>query len=214
MVRVSDDGNGIPPALIGRVFDPFFTTKGPFGSGLGLSTAREIMEQIGGAISAANRAGGGAEFTLRFPLAGNSRDVSPPTPAIAARTRCRFLLIDDDAENVSSLQEILLRDGHQVDTALSGAEAIARLRSNPRYDFILCDLGMPGMNGWEVARQVREIASEVNFYIVTGWGREVEGQIPSSVSVSGVLSKPIDLAEIRRLTAQRSRRGGPSDAAA
>jgi signal transduction histidine kinase/ActR/RegA family two-component response regulator len=208
VVRVSDNGSGIPDQYIGRIFQPFFTTKGPRGSGLGLSTAREIMEEIGGSLSASNRSAGGAEFTLRFPLTQTRREVSAPEPiAAAARGGCRFLLIDDDVDNLSSLREILLRDGHHVDAALSGAEAIEKLRSNPRYDFILCDLGMPGMNGWEVARQVSEIAAGVHFYIVTGWGREIERQIPSSVSVSGVLSKPIDVTEIRRLAAQ----GCPGD---
>ncbi len=208
VVRVRDNGSGIPPEYLQRVFEPFFTTKGPLGSGLGLSTAREIMESIGGSITAANRLHG-AEFTLTFPLAEAGREISPAQMLDGTRGGCRFLLIDDDAENVSSLQEILLRDGHQVETALSGAEAIDKLRSNPAYDFILCDLGMPGMNGWEVARQVREIAAGVHFYIVTGWGRDIERQIPSSVSVSGVLSKPIDVSEIRRLAAQ----GCPSNGA-
>ena len=63
-----------------------------------------------------------------------------------------------------------MRRGHEVETALSGSDAIARLRADPAYDIILCDLSMPGMNGWEVARQAREIAKDVNFYIVTGWG--------------------------------------------
>lgn len=209
VVRVRDNGRGIPPEHLEHVFEPFFTTKGPLGSGLGLSTAREIMESIGGSITAANRSQGGAEFTLTFPLAEAGRELSPAQPLNAARGGCRFLLIDDDAENVSSLQEVLLRDGHQVETALSGAEAIDKLRSNPAYDFILCDLGMPGMNGWEVARQVREIAAGVHFYIVTGWGKDIERQIPSSVSVSGILSKPIDVGEIRRLAAL----GCPSNAA-
>jgi signal transduction histidine kinase/CheY-like chemotaxis protein len=203
VVHVSDNGSGIPAEYSGRIFEPFFTTKGPHGTGLGLSTAREIMEEIGGSIGAANLPAGGAQFTLRFPMTRTPREVSAPSPlAAAALGGCRFLLIDDDVDNVSSLREILVRDGHHVDTALSGAEAIAKVRSNPRYDFILCDLGMPGMNGWEVARQVSEIAAGVHFYIVTGWGREIEQQIPSSVSVAGVLSKPIDVTEIRRLAAQ------------
>lgn len=88
-----------------------------------------------------------------------------------------------------------------MDTALSGAMALEKLSSDAVYDVILCDLGMPGMNGWEVARRAREMDRGSNFYIVTGWGPEIEGRIPVSVSVSGVLSKPIDLNEIARIAA-------------
>jgi len=68
---------------------------------------------------------------------------------------------------------------------------------------------MPGMNGWEVARQAREIAKDANFYIVTGWGREIEREIPPLLSVSGVLSKPIDLNEIGRIAALAHARTHP-----
>jgi signal transduction histidine kinase/CheY-like chemotaxis protein len=200
-VRISDSGSGIPTQHLERIFEPFFTTKGPHGSGLGLSIAREIMHSVGGSISAANRPEGGAVFTLRFPLAQHISESSDTQPAAAEGGGCRFLLVDDDAENVDSLREILLRDGHEADTALSGAEAIAKLRSGSTYDAVLCDLGMPGMTGWEVAREVRRIAAEVPFYILTGWGREVERQIPPSLSVSGVVTKPIDLNELRRIAA-------------
>jgi CheY-like chemotaxis protein len=201
IVRVADNGAGIPAQHIDRIFEPFFTTKGPRGSGLGLSSAREIMESIGGSISAINSADGGAMFVLRFPLVKPRNDAAsdqPPAPVLGG---CRFLVIDDDAENLDSLREILVRDGHQADTALSGVEAIEKIRSSPTYDVILCDLGMPGMNGWEVEREARQIAAQTSFYIVTGWGQEIEREFQHSGSVSGVLSKPIDLNEIRQIAA-------------
>jgi signal transduction histidine kinase/ActR/RegA family two-component response regulator len=201
VVRVSDDGAGIPVQHLARIFEPFFTTKGPRGTGLGLSIARDIMEGAGGSISAANRPGSGAVFELRFPMAAVSDQENEPAANEHAAGGCRFLLIDDDLENLESLKESLNLKGCEADTALSGAEAVAKLRSAPAYDVILCDLSMPGMSGWEVARQAREIAGNASFYIVTGWGRQIEREIPPSVSVSGVLSKPIDLNEIGRIIA-------------
>jgi signal transduction histidine kinase/CheY-like chemotaxis protein len=198
VVRVSDDGPGIAAEHMERVFEPFFTTKGPHGSGLGLSTARAIMDSIGGTICAANQPGRGAMFVLRFPFA-TVAEHQPNEQSVAQAPACRFLLVDDDAENLDSLKENLERRGHAVSTAQSGTEAIAMLSADPAYDIILCDLSMPGMNGWEVARQAREIAAAANFYIVTGWGREIERQIPPSLVVSGILSKPIDLNEIGRI---------------
>jgi signal transduction histidine kinase/CheY-like chemotaxis protein len=199
VVRVADDGPGIAAEHIERVFEPFFTTKGPHGAGLGLSTTRTIMDGIGGSICAANQPGGGAMFVLRFPFASPAAAESRSQPVTEAPRGCRFLLVDDDAENLDSLAENLVRRGHRVDGASSGAQALEKLRSGAAYDVILCDLGMPGMSGWEVARLAREIAGDAKFYIVTGWGREIEREIPASVSVSGVLSKPIDLNEIARI---------------
>jgi signal transduction histidine kinase/ActR/RegA family two-component response regulator len=214
VVRLSDDGPGIATEHIQRVFEPFFTTKGPRGSGLGLSTARAIIDGIGGSIYAANRPGGGAMFVLRFPFATAPAQQAGGQSAAAAAPGCRFLLVDDDAENLDSLKENLVRRGHEVNTALSGTEAIAKLRIDPAYDIILCDLSMPGMNGWEVARQAREIAKDTNFYIVTGWGREIEREVPPSLSVSGVLSKPIDLNEIARIATLARARTHPAAGAA
>ncbi len=196
VVRVADSGTGIPDQHLGRVFEPFFTTKGPHGTGLGLSMAREIMEDVGGSIEAANQPIGGAVFVLRFPLAARA-DQPAASAAQPAAGRCRFLLVDDDFANLDSLRENLVRSGHDADIALSGAEAIKKLRTEGTYDLILCDLGMPHMNGWEVARQAHEIAKNTAFYILTGWGREIEGQMLPSVS--GVLSKPVDLNEIARI---------------
>ncbi len=171
------------------------------------------MDGIGGTICAANQPGGGAMFVLRFPFA-----TAPAQQAggqsVAEVPGCRFLLVDDNADNLDSLKENLVRRGHEVNTALSGTDAIAKLRVDPAYDIILCDLSMPGMNGWEVARQAREIAKDADFYIVTGWGREIEREIPPSLSVSGVLSKPIDLNEIARIAALAHARTHPAAGAA
>ncbi len=199
VVRVVDSGTGIPSEHVGRVFEPFFTTKGPHGTGLGLAMAREIMEGIGGSIEAANQATGGAVFVLRFPLAEAGAEPPEVQPTLTAAGRCRFLLVDDDVETLDSLRENLVRSGHEADIARSGTEAIEKLRSQRAYDLILCDLSMPRMNGWEVARQAHEIAGGTAFYILTGWGREVEEQVPPLVSVSGILSKPIDLNELARI---------------
>jgi len=202
-VRVSDNGSGIPLQHMQRIFEPFFTTKGPRGSGLGLSTARDIMERIGGSISAANREERGAVLILRFPRA-HPRAEMCNAQAADMGGGCRFLLVDDNAGNLDSLREILAHDGHNVDTAVSGAEAIEKLSRDPNYDIVLCDLEMPEVNGWGVAAKASQIRAETDVYIVTGWGLEIEGQIPPSVAVAGVLTKPIDLNQLRRIAAARA----------
>jgi signal transduction histidine kinase/CheY-like chemotaxis protein len=201
LVTVSDDGLGIPADNLERIFDPFFTTKGPRGTGLGLSIARNVVESFGGRITASNGQNGGAVFTLEFPVAvkGTADDMDNVVEQMAGG--CRFLLVDDDADNLRALRELLQLKGHKVDTARSGAEALEKIRSASIYDVILCDLAMPAMNGWEVARQALEADANLNFYIVTGWGRELQKQAPANLPIRGVMSKPIDPNDLDRIAA-------------
>ena len=96
--------------------------------------------------------------------------------------------------------------GHRAETVLSGVEAVKKLRSNVVYDAVLCDLGMPGMNGWEVAGHAREIAPNLPFYIVTGWSAQFGEKPP--LPVSGVLSKPVRPVEIQRIVASPAAASG------
>jgi CheY-like chemotaxis protein len=196
VVTVSDSGPGIAAEQLERIFDPFFTTKGPGGTGLGLSIAKNIIGSFGGSITASNASQGGAVFKLELPIAahplhGNRGDALSKSPK-----RCCFLLVDDDLRNLEALKELLLMRGHLVDTAQSGAEALKKIGSGSIYDIILCDLAMPGMNGWEVARNAFQSDPNLNFYIVTGWGGQMEAEIPPDLPVRGVLSKPIDISEL------------------
>ena len=199
VVTVSDNGPGIATEQLQRIFDPFFTTKGPGGTGLGLSIAKKIIESFGGEISASNALRGGAVFKLEFPVASHpSREDRADTLAQFSK-RCCFLLVDDDSRNLEALKEVLLLRGHYVDTAQSGAEALKKIGSGSSYDVVLCDLAMPAMNGWEVARTALQNHPNLNVYIVTGWGEQMEAQIPPELPIRGVLSKPIDLTEIGRI---------------
>ncbi len=193
VVTVADTGPGIATQDLQRIFDPFFTTKGPGGTGLGLSIAKNIVEALGGTIAASNGSNGGAIFKLEFPKAsphqsGNRADAR-------ARLSSRLLLIDDDLQSLEALKQVLLLQGHYADTAQSGAEALKKIAS-AKYDIVLCDLAMPEMNGWTVARSALQIDPKLNFYIVTGWGALAEGEIPPDLPLRGILSKPIDLAEL------------------
>ena len=205
VVCVADEGGGIEEQNLERIFEPFFTTKGPRGTGLGLAIARKVMDGIGGDISAANRPTGGAIFTLRFPIAEPSGAIIRPQVQKSVAGR-HFLLIDDDTENLSALREILIRKGHLADTALSGADAIEKLMSHAIYDVVLCDLGMPGVNGWEVARQSSRLRPDLDFFIVTGWGGQPQANVPPDVKICGILTKPIRTSDIDRIASNATRR--------
>jgi len=201
VVTVSDNGPGIAPEQLERVFDPFFTTKGLYGTGLGLSIARNIMESLGGRITASNGSDGGAVFALEFPVASDSSVVNNDNAPSEMAKGCRLLLIDDDVKNLEALKEVLRLRGHYADTARSGTEALGKIRSSSVYDIVLCDLAMPGINGWEVARVALQTNPQLNFYIVTGWGEQLQSEIPPNLPVRGVLSKPIDLGKLDRIVA-------------
>jgi signal transduction histidine kinase/ActR/RegA family two-component response regulator len=196
VIRVGDEGSGIAQENLKRIFDPFFTTKGTRGTGLGLSLARKVMDEIGGEIAAANQASGGALITLSFPRAENCEPQPEPDLARNSQTPRKFLIVDDDPEVLEALRELLLNKGHAVDIAGSGAEAIGRLGLGTDYDFILCDLGMPGLSGWDVARHVAKSGIQSRMYIVTGWGADARASVPDDVVLSGIIAKPMRSTDI------------------
>jgi signal transduction histidine kinase/ActR/RegA family two-component response regulator len=201
-VRVCDQGTGIAPQNLERIFEPFFTTKGPRGTGLGLSLARKVMDTIGGSIAATNQpAGDGAVFTLKFPIARLSNSGIQAQEHAKCSHCYQFLIVDDDVENLDALKEVLISGGHSVDTAMSGAEALEKLRLRSDYDVVLCDLNMPGASGWDVARRSSEFASTADFFIVTGWDAQARFAFPPDSRVSAIVSKPIGMADIDRIVA-------------
>src|SRR6185437_7361661 len=168
-------------------------TKGERGTGLGLSVAYGAMARLGGSIRASNRRSGGAIFTMRFPLAPPSAAASPPLrPSGPVRPR-RVMVIDDDAENLSALSALFQSRGHSVTASNSGARALKELmREDCAIDVVFCDLGMPEINGWEVARQVKSKTVAPAFYLFTGWAQEIPANDPRRRWVDAVVPKPVE----------------------
>jgi PAS domain S-box-containing protein len=178
VVRLRDTGAGIAADMLPRLFQPFTqadTTldRSKGGLGLGLALVRGLVEMHGGAVSAdSDGPDRGAEFTLRLPLDG----AAPPAPAPArpeaspGRFRRRMLVIEDNVDAAESLREALQLGGHTVEVAFSGAEGMARARTfHP--EVILCDIGLPEMNGYQVARAVRTDPAlrQVTLVALTGY---------------------------------------------
>ena len=202
VVTVEDEGQGIPPEYLGRVFDPFFTTKGERGTGLGLSIAYGAMARLGGSITAGNRAGGGAVFTLRFPSAPPAPDGGgSPAPTVKIQPR-RVMVIDDDQDNLEALSALFESRGHSVKAENSGPGALRELMGGDcPVDVVFCDLGMPGVNGWDIARQVKSLAAPPIFYLVTGWAQEIRADDPRRSLVDAVVAKPVEPQLLDRLMA-------------
>jgi PAS domain S-box-containing protein len=147
---IEDTGPGIAPDVRSRIFEPFFTTKPEgAGTGIGLAVTRGIVQAHGGLISVQSEPGWGTAFILTFPAApresqaveGAAKDQSE-----AAGQPCRVLVVDDESEILMTLDDILSADGHEVTTATSGEEALTLIGST-RFDAILTDVRMPGLDG-------------------------------------------------------------------
>ena len=179
-----------------RVFDPFYTTKGAAGTGLGLSVSYSIVKRHRGEIRVDSQAGHGASFTIRLPV---GHEVKPEALVAAAEERQRqgrILLIDDEPQVLDVLNEMLAEAGHVVTPALSGAEALAAYVPG-RFDLVVCNIGMVGMNGWQVAEQLRRIDPSVPVVFVTGGGlTEEDRDRCRGLGIRHCLFKPVTEAEL------------------
>jgi CheY-like chemotaxis protein/two-component sensor histidine kinase len=206
-VRVTDTGAGIEPALVGQVFEPFVQaertlarTRG--GLGLGLALVKGLVELHGGSVSArSDGPGAGAEFTVTLPLAGaaapdHAAAVERP-PATPAR---RVLVVDDNVDAAASLSDLVSHFGHTVEVVHDGPAAVARMRE-VRPDIVLCDIGLPGMDGYEVARAVRADAGlrDVRLVAVSGYAQAEDRERAARAGFDAHVAKPADPSTIARL---------------
>lgn len=199
VLTVQDNGVGIPKNDLGRLFTPFFTTKFEAGTGLGLATAKSIIDGHGGQITVESAEGKGTTFTVTLPRARENKAEEKLREVRASQEDSLTILIIDDLEPVAKvLQDGLQAFGYTVVRALSGAEGLQVFRET-EIDIVICDLGMPGMNGWEVGRAIRTRCEEtgrpgVPFVLLTGWqGQEKEENQISLSGVDAVVEKPLDI---------------------
>jgi signal transduction histidine kinase/CheY-like chemotaxis protein len=191
-ITVTDQGQGMSPEVLNRVFEPFFSTKGDRGYGLGLAVCQSIADRHGGQLSAGSTEGSGSTFTLRLPAA--PAELLPPVDVARAPDRTTgdrliILLVDDQHEVRESVGDMLRALGHEVVLSDDGNHALTLAMRN-RIDVIMTDLGMPGMNGIDLAGRLRVAAPETPVVLLTGWGLE-DRTLPENVAI--VLNKPITM---------------------
>ena len=204
IVTIEDEGQGMREHELARLFDPFAGGR----RDLGLSIAYAVMARLGGSISAHSRPSAGTVFTLSFPLAAAPKHVQRRVTALPRRHR--VLLVDDEADNLEVLREVLELEGQDVETAQSGPIALARMERGERFDLVLCDVGMPEMSGWEVAREIHERTPDTEVFMLTGWANEIGATDVRRRLVRGVLAKPLDLDALRRLLSSTPRQHEPA----
>jgi signal transduction histidine kinase/ActR/RegA family two-component response regulator/HAMP domain-containing protein len=206
-VEVIDTGVGMDEDTRRRCLEPFFTTKGERGTGLGLAMVYGIAQRHNAEIEIDSAVGRGTTFRFVFPVpATTPTTVAETTAAYTVPTRLRILVIDDDPLLIKSLRDTLEMDGHLVVTATGGREGIEMFRAaheqrNP-FAAVITDLGMPYVNGREVAAAIKGMSPSMPIILLTGWGQRLvaEGDVPPHVDL--VLNKPPKLREIREALAQ------------
>jgi signal transduction histidine kinase/CheY-like chemotaxis protein len=211
-VSVRDGGIGIPEEMLPRIFDPFSQVNQSLercqgGLGIGLTLVKRLVEMHGGSVAAHSAGTGkGSEFVVRLPipiaLAAPGSPATPDEPVADAPARWRLLVIDDNNDAATSLGMMLSTLGYETRTAydgLAGLEAAAEFRP----DVVLLDIGMPKMNGYDVARRIREQpwGKEIVLIAVTGWGQAEHRQRTSEAGFDHHLVKPVDPAALAKLIA-------------
>lgn len=196
-LEVCDTGTGMSDEVRERCLEPYFTTKGAQGTGLGLAMVLGVVERHRGRMTIDSRPGHGTTIGLVMPRADRSSSTAQQPATAGPSDRCRILCVDDDARVLKSLEGMLRQLGHEVATTNSGAEAIARIGSGG-YDVLITDLGMPGLDGREVARTVKRNSPTTRVLLLTGWADRlmVEGDFPEGVDQ--LLAKPVTKAHLRQ----------------
>jgi signal transduction histidine kinase/CheY-like chemotaxis protein len=222
VVRVADTGVGLRPEAIPRIFELFAQVHSSLdrargGLGLGLTLARSLVALHGGSIGArSDGPGRGSEFTVRLPLAAAGPPVVPveatagPAGVAARPAPCRVVLVEDNDDIRANFRLLLERCGHSVVEARDGLDGLQRiLDADPDAAFV--DLGLPGLDGYEVARRVRSRRPRRPLLVaVSGYGQPEDRARSQRAGFDAHLTKPVDTRELHRLLAQPLREPPPA----
>jgi PAS domain S-box-containing protein len=208
VIDVRDRGVGIEPDLFPRLFDPFAQADRSLdrprgGLGLGLSIVKALVDQHGGEVRAASDGPGrGAAFTVRLPLAGEPAALSsmPPAAPPPAGGPLRVLVVEDNRDAADSLRVLLELLGHEFKIAYTGPEGVRAAREW-RPDIVLCDIGLPGLDGYGVAGELRRdpVTARSHLIAVTGYGQEEDRRRARQAGFHHHLTKPVDPADLQTL---------------
>jgi PAS domain S-box-containing protein len=207
VMRVADNGIGMSPEMVSRLFQPFSQADSTLdrrkgGLGLGLALAKGLVELHQGSVTAHSAGlGQGAEFIVRLPLAPEQA-AAPQAGESATRRRRRVLIIEDNIDAADSLRDVLEFGEHQVEVAYNGPQGIAKAHEF-LPEVVLCDIGLPGMDGYQVARAFRADAALKGTFLValSGYALPEDLQQAQAAGFNGHLAKPPSLETLERVLA-------------
>jgi two-component system, cell cycle sensor histidine kinase and response regulator CckA len=200
-LRVDDGGPGIPQEILDRIFEPFFTTKDVGkGSGMGLASVHGLVHELGGHIVVEPLTPHGTRFRVLFPAIGGAQSSCDAEGVCAGSPLCRLsgrALVVDDEQTVSAFMCDLLESwGLDVKTTCCAQEALETCARDDAFDFVITDYKMPGMNGLQLARELRSAHPQLPVILYTGFNEGLERAEIEKAGVRAVLTKPIDPHEL------------------
>lgn len=207
VLTVADDGQGIDSSFLPYIFEIFRqadsgTNRAQSGMGIGLAVVQQLVELHGGSVSAYSEGiGKGATFTIRLPRSMQTKSApSAVELGIGTLHGMNVLVVDDSEDTTEMLQHLLEMGGAKVNVATSGFEAL-QLAGEKKFDVVLSDISMPGMDGFEFLRKLRELPgkADVPAIALTGFGRPEDVQRASAEGFYGHLTKPFDIESLGRL---------------
>jgi PAS domain S-box-containing protein len=213
MVRVSDNGVGIEPGLLPHIFDLFVQASRTLdrahgGLGIGLTLVQRLVKLHGGSIRAHSEGlGHGAEFIVHLPILAEAPPPPPAPPPVVGETPRRILVVDDNTDSARSLAALQKRRGHETRTAFTGPEAVA-VAADFLPEVVLLDIGLPGMDGFAVARELRAMPALQGVLLIamTGYGHGQDRARAAAAGFDEYMVKPLDLAQLQKSLAARGKR--------
>jgi PAS domain S-box-containing protein len=213
LIRVKDTGAGIPPEMLQRIFEMFTQVdhtleRSEGGLGIGLTLVKRLVEMHGGTVEA--RSDGpsqGSEFIVRLPVVGETeRSPTAADETIPAPAARRILVVDDNQDAADSLGMLLRMIGNEVHTAYDGLEAVGAAATF-QPDVIVLDIGLPKLNGYEAARQIRaqQGGAERVLIALTGWGQEEDRLRSKEAGFDHHITKPVEFSTLKKLLAEATR---------
>jgi two-component system CheB/CheR fusion protein len=226
VISVRDEGIGIPGEMLAKVFEMFIRIQKPSeqargGLGIGLSVVKKLVELHGGTVTAFSAGEGkGSEFIVRLPLWRKAAAIAESSKRLSekeitqnailktsgkadneAANGKQILVVDDNADAMKMIEVLLSLEGHKVRTALDGETAI-EIAKEFQPDVCLCDIGLPVMDGYEVARQLRKIIPQALLISLSGWGREKDREHSREAGFDYHLVKPVQVEDVLTLLQQ------------
>jgi CheY-like chemotaxis protein len=213
VLRVRDNGIGIAPTMLPRIFELFVqvdhaATRSQGGLGIGLTLVKTLVEMHNGTVEARSEGlGKGSEFVVRLPISAQAlvqdhgRETGQPAQPTSPSGH-RLLVVDDNQDAGNSLAMLLRLQGHEVRVAYSGVAAL-EMTQDYRPDVVILDIGMPGMDGYEVARRLRQRPGleKVVLAALTGWGQQQDRRRTAEAGFNHHLVKPPDPKALEELLA-------------
>lgn len=198
-LSIMDSGSGMDKETIAKIFDPFFSTKGEGGTGLGLSQVYGFMQRVNGSVKVESKPGKGTLFNLYFPR--KEQDGKPKKEnelkdeASSDVKLSNILVVDDEVALAELTAEILMNAGHQVDMVHNASSALDAIKSK-KFDVMISDVIMPGLNGFELAERVKKDNPEIKIIMVSGYNEQLNSTETNTQLYDLNLKKPVTGAQL------------------